>query len=185
MKTQSKMLVTSVLTSLWAIQKWMRTQESFKFFSSSILIVYDARKLCQILEEKKLLSKKLPSTAEINEDTTNSGGSSGGEFVGENNVSKGQPKSTYKKIQRSHSSTNNYEQEMRKMKLNYHQMLDNLVGTYDGKREWVNVKMIDFAHTFASSECSTDEQTVEVDQNYLNGIDNLVSIFEKFLKMCE
>lgn len=70
------------------------------------------------------------------------------------------------------------------MKYNYQQMLDNLVGTYDEKKEWVQVKMIDFAHTFANSELS-DGQTAGLDLNYLKGIDNLVKIFEEFLQKCE
>ena len=73
---------------------------------------------------------------------------------------------------------------MRNMKYNYQQMLDNLVGTYDEKKEWVHVKMIDFAHTFTNNELS-EEQTAGLDLNYLKGIDNLVRIFEEFLKKCE
>lgn len=70
------------------------------------------------------------------------------------------------------------------MKYNYQQMLDNLVGTYDEKKEWVHVKMIDFAHTFTNKELS-EEQSPGLDLNYLKGIDNLVKIFEEFLKKCE
>lgn len=68
------------------------------------------------------------------------------------------------------------------MKNSYQQMLDNLVGTYDGKREWVHVKMIDFAHTFNSSEFP---EAALIDANYLNGIEHLVSIFEDLLKTCD
>jgi hypothetical protein len=74
---------------------------------------------------------------------------------------------------------------MRKMKDNYAIMLDNLVGTYDGCKEWVHVKMIDFAHTFNNSEMTTDGQTPSIDHNYLEGIEHLVEIFEEFLKMCD
>lgn len=70
------------------------------------------------------------------------------------------------------------------MKHNYQQMLDNLVGAYDGMKEWVHVKMIDFAHTFSSSELP-DSQAAGLDLNYLDGIEHLCSIFEEFLKMCE
>lgn len=70
------------------------------------------------------------------------------------------------------------------MKNNYQEMLDNLVGTYDGKKEWIHVKMIDFAHTFSNSEIS-DGQAIGLDLNYLNGIEHLVAIFEELLKMCE
>lgn len=63
-------------------------------------------------------------------------------------------------------------------------MLDNLVGTYDEKMEWVHVKMIDFAHTFTNVELA-EGQAPGLDLNYLKGIDNLVRIFEDFLKKCE
>lgn len=70
------------------------------------------------------------------------------------------------------------------MRLTYQQMLDNLVGTYDEKKEWVQVKMIDFAHTFTSCELA-DGQQAGLDTNYLCGIESLVKIFEDFLKVCE
>lgn len=73
---------------------------------------------------------------------------------------------------------------MRNIKSGYQQMLDNLVGLVDEKKEWVQVKMIDFAHTFTCSELS-DENATGLDLNYLQGIDNLVKIFETILKMCE
>ncbi len=77
------------------------------------------------------------------------------------------------------------EQEMRKMKDNYAIMLDSLVGSYDSNKEWVYVKMIDFAHTFNSSEISNDGQLPTLDRNYLEGIEHLVEIFEDFLKKCD
>lgn len=70
------------------------------------------------------------------------------------------------------------------MKCDYQQMLDNLVGAYDDNKEWIHVKMIDFAHTFTNSELS-DGQAAGLDMNYLKGIDNLVKIFEELLKKCE
>jgi len=193
----SRQLINSILTQLWAIQKWMQTQKVFQFYSSSILIVYDARKLQQVLNTQKRQSSSL-NTLDFNSGNTSptNGGelSPNGSFKVNNSLgdsedslsdlSKTQPKSVYKKIQRSHSSTNNYDKEMRNMKYNYQQMLDNLVGTYDEKMEWVHVKMIDFAHTFTNSELA-EGQAPGLDLNYLKGIDNLVRIFENFLKKCE
>lgn len=73
---------------------------------------------------------------------------------------------------------------MRDIKSNYQQMLDNLVGTYDDKKEWIHVKMIDFAHTFNNNELP-DTQASGLDTNYLQAIDSLVKIFEDLLKLCE
>lgn len=39
-----------ILINLWPIQKWMRSQKSYQFISSSILIIYDARCLRQMLD---------------------------------------------------------------------------------------------------------------------------------------
>lgn len=63
------------------------------------------------------------------------------------------------------------------MRENYVLMRDNLVGSYDNK-VWASARMIDFAHVFPSEEDT-------VDNNYLQGIDSLVKIFECFLKECE
>lgn len=52
-------------------------------------------------------------------------------------------------------------------------MLDDL--TASENNEWATVKMIDFAHVFESEEDSVDE-------NYLFGIENIVKMFEEFLK---
>jgi inositol-polyphosphate multikinase len=73
---------------------------------------------------------------------------------------------------------------MRNIKDNYQQMLDSMVGSYDEKKEWIQVKMIDFAHTFTTSEFP-DGQAAGVDLNYLDGIEHLVEIFEEFLKQCD
>lgn len=48
-------------------------------------------------------------------------------------------------------------------------------GAGDGLDEWVQVKMIDFAHIFPSEDG-------EPDTNYIHGIDHLVNIFETLLQ---
>lgn len=123
----NRQLITSILTSLWAIQKFMRTQTIFQFFSSSILIVYDARKLRQVLEtQKRQNSSKLldPNGLNVIPSGDSPKGSKGdliaspvsnrnsGSFGGNGdalNDAPKVPKSVYKKLQRSHSSTNDYE----------------------------------------------------------------------------
>lgn len=110
----NRQLVTQILTSLWAIQKFMQTQKAFKFYSSSILIVYDARKLRQIMELQKRQNSSQNSLDVGNGKLSPDSNSprinrrNGPDF--EADASKSPPKSVYKKIQRSHSSTNNYDQ---------------------------------------------------------------------------
>lgn len=73
-----------------------------------------------------------------------------------------------------------YFQDIKEMQVDYVLMLDNLKAQNEERRkEWATVKMIDFAHTFPSEEVQA------VDQNYLFGIENLVKIFEEFLKECD
>lgn len=100
----------------------MRTQKTFQFYSSSVLIVYDARKLRQTLEAKKRSSSGSvspnigngspgASTGDLFPPTltkTSVSLSGSGEAI--NTVGNASPKPIYKKLQRSHSSTNNYEQ---------------------------------------------------------------------------
>lgn len=66
---------------------------------------------------------------------------------------------------------------MEDIRKNYTFLLDNLIDDCNGTKEWTFVKMIDFAHAFEAEDDS-------IDKNYLFGIENLVRIFEQFLKEC-
>lgn len=70
------------------------------------------------------------------------------------------------------------------MRCAYNQAMYNLLEETDDNSHWIQVKMIDFAHTFASKELDGCEQVDQVDANYLFGLDNLINIFEMFLKEC-
>lgn len=111
-----RQLIMQILTNLWAIQKWMRTQKVFQFYSSSVLIVYDGRKLRQVLELQKRQQNSLNgSNGNCNNNQSNSCGDAklkserSKDFL-DLQTEKECPKIVYKKIQRSHSSINNYEQ---------------------------------------------------------------------------
>lgn len=108
-----------ILTQLWSIQKWLRSQKTFQFYSSSILIVYDARRLHQLIDsqkrssgsfcDKKSLNKSWPTSPTTPDDKKmnfnakfeNNGGNCG------NGVGSGT--FFYKKLQRNHSTNNDYE----------------------------------------------------------------------------
>lgn len=80
---------------------------------------------------------------------------------------------------KTHSLVNNYEKDLQTMKENYSVVLKDLVDrSRDQYEVWVNVNMIDFAHVFHST-------SDEIDKNYLNGLQNLVNIFEEFLMEAE
>jgi hypothetical protein len=69
------------------------------------------------------------------------------------------------------------------MKGAYSQAMYNLLEeNHDDNSHWIQVKMIDFAHTFATKEL--EECNDEIDKNYLFGLENLINIFEMFLKEC-
>jgi 1D-myo-inositol-tetrakisphosphate 5-kinase/inositol-polyphosphate multikinase len=152
--------------------------------------VYDARRLHQIIDGEKRSSgvncdkgsnkswPASPTTPDFKKNVKweNSNGNCGsgaapGAFF-------------YKKLQRTHSASNDYEKDMKQILDNYNLMLDNLIGIYDSNKEWIHVKMIDFAHTYRNDELLETQREL-VDRNYLEALENLIKIFEEFLKECD
>lgn len=183
-----RQLLMQFLSDLWTIQKWARTQTTFRLYSSSVLLVYDARRLKPVLQhQSKSLSSSssmltscnisagpTPGTSSATSSPVSAPSSSPGTPTGSKDI---EPLQHYFKIQRSHSAFNNYEEDMKAMREDYIFMRDNLVGSYDNK-VWATARMIDFAHAFPAEEST-------VDTNYLKGIESMVKIFEDFLKECE
>lgn len=121
-----RQLLIQFLADLWTIQKWARTQTTFRLYSSSVLLVYDARRLKPVLQyQAKSLSSsssKLAGSGNAASPTNSTSGTSspvagssspvtptptGGDAAVE-------PLQHYYKIQRSHSAMNNYEEVSRK-----------------------------------------------------------------------
>ncbi|XP_050080633.1 inositol polyphosphate multikinase-like [Anopheles maculipalpis] len=175
------------LTDLWNIQKWARAQTSYRLYASSVLLVYDARRLKPVLQHAgKRGTPRTPNTPSPM--GTGSGNSTPGTPVfcttSINEMGDVEPLQHYFKIQRSHSTNHNYDEDIKAMKENYTFMLDNLVGSYEDKI-WAKARMIDFAHTFTQQTTTGGESQPTVDRNYLEGIDSLVKLFEDLLKDCE
>ncbi|XP_052873107.1 inositol polyphosphate multikinase-like [Anopheles cruzii] len=184
-----------LLTDLWNIQKWARTQTAYRLYASSVLLVYDARRL------KPVLQKRSPRTPTTPAGLLSTGGTAVSTPTGRqsgsntpistptfctttvNEMGDVEPLQHYFKIQRSHSSNHDYDEDIKVMKENYTFMLDNLAGSYEEKI-WARARMIDFAHAFPVQP-SADDRPATVDRNYLEGIDNLVKLFEGFLRDCE
>lgn len=80
---------------------------------------------------------------------------------------------TIRSLKRTHSFQNNYDKDVQNKKQDYLYILDELV-TEQKNEIWTTVKMIDFAHAFPAEEN-------RIDTNYLNGIENLVKLFEDLL----
>lgn len=98
----------------------MRAQKTFQFYSSSILIVYDARRLRQIVEsQKRDKNKSWPSSPTSPDDKKGviiKGQSNG--YGSESSYGSGGSspnKHHYKKLQRCHSNDNNYEKVCSRM----------------------------------------------------------------------
>ncbi|ETN62510.1 inositol triphosphate 3-kinase c [Anopheles darlingi] len=179
------------LTDLWNIQKWARSQTSYRLYASSVLLVYDARRLKPVLQHTTKRSPRSPvatCTPSASPPVLQRSGSTGTpattptfSTTSVNELGDVEPLQHYFKIQRSHSTNHNYDEDIKVMKQNYTFMLDNLVGSYEEKI-WAKARMIDFAHTFPAQ--STNERPT-IDHNYLEGIDNVVKLFEGFLRDCE
>ncbi|GLH12419.1 Kinase [Gryllus bimaculatus] len=212
----SRELMLQLLACLWRILCWYRSQRRFRFYSSSLLLVYDARKLRQCLRTDLPIrvNHQRPSTLKLSAST---GSFNGGPLSPDHlalqgpcfelpsrsstssagSLSPSVPStpttpSTYKpascfgedswhvafeKIRRTHSFINNYEKDLQSVKEDYSSQLDDLISAdRPGSRDfWATVKMIDFAHVFPT-------QNDEPDTNYLDGLENLVNIFESLME---
>lgn len=201
--TLSRALLIQILAKLWRIQQWARTQTYYRLYSSSLLLIYDARRLRKCLQESGSLvlnpntpNRKLSrssslyrpvSVATLNDPDKVSTGFSGQctrdgpnlhvssntkpfDFSKDDEVPKRKQVSTLK---RTHSHNNNFDNDLSDLRKGYTDMLDDLMHE-NFNALWTNVKMIDFAHTFESDQAS-------LDSNYLNGLNNLIAIFEEFL----
>lgn len=62
--------------------------------------------------------------------------------------------------------------------MNYRALLDELSSDTPNPNPWAAVKIIDFAHAFFYD----DDDDANVDENFKQGIDSFVEIFEGFLK---
>lgn len=196
------MLLVQLLAILWKIQNWSRKQRKLRLYSSSLLLMYDARRLRQYLGENGGIKVKPTgkitrsnslyrplSLAVLNGNEIPTGFS--GQLTNEGpnlrsptslrvdllsslkETPEKQRKKSVTSLKRTHSFQNNYDKDLQNLKRDYTYLLDDLV-TEQKNDFWVNVKMIDFAHVFPAEHC-------DVDLNYLKGIESLVKIFEDCL----
>ena len=172
----NRSLILQFLTKLWKILRWFRYQKKYRFFSSSLLLVYDASKLRQNIKQNSVYCKNKLSKSTLGRQNSfqmgqNREPSTHNRLGG--SLRKIQSQNNFDNLFRTHSLINNYERDLQDMKENYNLILNDLMGKSNNEL-WVNVAMIDFAHVFQSDFESIDE-------NYLNGLQNLVDVFEEFL----
>lgn len=231
----SRQMMLQFLASLWRILRWCRSQRKFRLYASSLLLVYDARRLRQclknegcspsrplspILDQGLTLSVTAPPvfggplspgfsgppssgfcfqrssdqfSISVSADKSRNSGSFNGRhsprtlsvpatpttpFPKQNGAfDNGSWHAGFEKACRTHSLINNYEKDLQSMKKNYMFQLNDLKSADKplSREEWVQVKMIDFAHAFPSLNG-------DLDTNYLEGIENLVKLFESLVE---
>lgn len=106
------------LTDLWNIQKWARTQTSVRLYASSVLLVYDARRLKPVLQHASKKSPRTPTMSPVGLTAPPSRSSSKSTTPTTptfyttciNELGDVEPLQHYFKIQRSHSVNHNYEE---------------------------------------------------------------------------
>lgn len=135
-------LLMKFLSTLWTIQTWARSQTSLRLYSSSLLLVYDARVLKNQLLFSRSSSNSLAtspngSLSPVSMDGSNSGklvsnpysnwplqhyghvngngvngitGHTSGDGKSASSIGTGETIQLYKKLQRSHSAHNNYDE---------------------------------------------------------------------------
>jgi 1D-myo-inositol-tetrakisphosphate 5-kinase/inositol-polyphosphate multikinase len=198
-------LIVQFLASLWRIQMWARQQRHYHFYCSSLLLVYDARRLRELLKTDVVkptfklhrstsLYRPLSLFVLNGENDKISTGFSGqltkegpilrtpasptklkqfNDFVQSNNNTNNVWQKSIRTLKRTHSFQNDYDKDMQSKRQDYTYILDELC-TEQKSELWATVKMIDFAHAFPAEHH-------DIDRNYLEGIDNLIRIFEEFL----
>ncbi|KAL0821429.1 hypothetical protein ABMA28_004908 [Loxostege sticticalis] len=174
-------LILQFLSELWKIQKWARRQTAVRLYSTSLLLVYDATRLrdCCGETDDALVSRSKCRTAPVTRRRSihSLHPLGGGSFSGQ--LSPRGP--VYKKLtslNTNHSFEHNYEDKLSKIKMNYRALLDELSSDTPNPNPWAAVKIIDFAHAFFND----DDDDATVDENFKQGIDSFVEIFEGFLK---
>lgn len=81
---------------------------------------------------------------------------------------------TFNSMRRSNSYSISYGDYLSRVKQDYASSLAELNGDVKKDEQWCTVKVIDFAHAYPNTDQTADT-------NYIQGIDNIINIFENFL----
>ncbi|XP_077287380.1 inositol phosphate kinase 2 [Arctopsyche grandis] len=202
-------LIVKLLSCLWKIQKWAKKQTCVRFFSTSLLIAYDCKKLKNIIKEtsgepsQSNIKTQRTRKVSFNSPETYSKDSTGhfsGQiaetgpilrlgsttqpnvaFQASHSVGEGVSNwhRAFHKIHRSHSFHHNYSDFISKVKADYATTLKELI--IDDKDQ--NKPWISVKIIDFAHTFPAEEPTV--DKNYLEGLDSLIRIFESFLETAE
>lgn len=211
-KPMRRILVVQLLVDLWHIQRWARKQRRHRLYSSSILLIYDARRLRQFFDAsskpptgttppetesacglRRTNSLYRPLSLAILDDKCTKTGFSGqltkegpifpcratkfNSSLPAQAVEAGRRRPAAS-LKRMHSFHNNYDEELRSIRTDYANILEDLVDDCHSE-VWAAARMIDFSHTFPA------DSITRPDVNYLDGIESLVKMMEDFLAESE
>lgn len=209
-----RQLIVQLLSFLWKILLFFRSQRLFRFYSSSLLVAYDAERLRHCLRPNASIDNSASHLAKSCSPTNNCATKSNvfkDSDVTSNSVVEMNSNSTMERvhfIKRSislssecdssgkektlnrsescssdfsvdrlccaHSHVNNFDDDVAWTKED-DALLSELSNSSDEKQNWVRVNMIDFTHVFPAEDQSA------LDANYLEGIENLIKLVERFL----
>ncbi|ENN71064.1 hypothetical protein D910_12421 [Dendroctonus ponderosae] len=190
-------LIVQFLSSLWQIQHFARTQRRFRLYSSSILLIYDARRLRahaklktstentdvsitstpqkktqQNLAKQGCLYRPI-SLAQLNHDNEKIPTGFSGQLTHDGPILKAPSNKIKNLVNMEMPRVNNYDKDVQCKKQDYTLILDDLCS--ETKSEvWATAKLIDFAHVYITDN-------VDQDKNYIEGIESLSKMFEDFL----
>ncbi|GBP18056.1 Inositol polyphosphate multikinase [Eumeta japonica] len=204
-------LLLQFLAQLWKIQRWASRQCALRLYATSLLLVYDAERVRRCCRDNDLFAFKLKCTSpapgarrrsihsmhsvetagsnfsgqitakgpqykRVQSVSTTPLGLVQSSFVPPNTASNSPWSEALNKLHHNHSFDHNYDDKLSKIKMNYRAVLDQL-SSDEPTPNWGTVMIIDFAHAFFN-----DDDEAAVDDNFKEGIDNFVRIFETLLR---
>ncbi|XP_046405649.1 inositol polyphosphate multikinase isoform X2 [Ischnura elegans] len=160
--SMSHPIIEQFLCKLWKILKWFKSQRQFLFYSSSLLFVYDAH---------PLRSYSSSASAVLGAESHQESSSQSSQVCTVDDL--------FVRINACPLSGGGDGTEWNVWKSDCWKCCDKSQKKFSRESacdsKLADIKMIDFAHTLISSEFS-------IDSNYLEGLENLVTMFEVLLK---
>lgn len=195
-KPPCRQLIAKLLSILCQIMLFFRTQRQYRFYSSSLLVAYDAQRLrhCPADDEESASSDRtVISDASAPKEIVAphlSSSSSIASVPAKRTAKRSRTEVLASPLQRSVSLSTGFVETIEDEKISnqsgscssdakahlrlYRSGAPGVTTTAD-ERDWVRVNMIDFTHVFPAD----DEGSL--DRNYLEGIENLIKLLESFV----
>lgn len=149
-------VIKSVIAQLECLLLWMRSQTRYKFYCTSLLIVYDAHTTSAACKVQHPVDEHKGDSIGSSTDIASAGGGAG-------------------ELTRSLCSASNNQQVLRN--------IDEFLQSCPAEPPLVRVKMIDFAHVIESQ--GDDNAPVTLDEGYIHGLTMLIRSLHTLLEHIE